>query len=58
MRLSAPTMVVFVISAIVAVLAIVAQLGYATIPVISDNLFWSMAAAWGLVSLGCLLKRL
>ena len=58
MRLSAPTNAVFVVAAIIAVLAIVAQLGYAKIPVIGDNLFWSMAVAWGLLTLGSLFRRL
>ena len=57
MRLSAPSTGVFVIAAVVAVLAVIVQLGYASIPVIGEHRFWSMTAAFALLSLGCLLKR-
>ena len=57
MRLSSPSVAIFVISAVLALLAVVARQGTA-IPIVSDNPFWSLVAAWVLLALGCLFRRI
>jgi hypothetical protein len=60
MKLSRPTTVVWIIALILAALAIVSK--FANIPVIgnfvSQNDFWVMTAAYGLLFLGTLLRGL
>jgi len=54
MRLNAPTTVAFVISLVLAALALLSLVLY--IPLISPNSFWFMAAAWAMLALGNILK--
>jgi len=54
MNLSAPTMIVFIISLVVAVLAALAAAGiFAIIPIAS---VWLMAIAYVVLAAGCLFK--
>ncbi len=54
MKLSAPKKIVFLISVILAILAIVAT--FVTIPFVSDNAFWVLTAGFVLLFLGNSLK--
>jgi hypothetical protein len=54
MNLSAPTTVIFVISLILAVLAVLAT--FVAIPVISPNAFWVAIMAWIVLAAGNLMK--
>lgn len=54
MNLSAPTVPVFVVSVIIAVLAIVGT--QTAIPFVSDNSFWVAIAAYVVLMAGNLLK--
>lgn len=54
MRLSAPKKIVWMISTIIAVVAIVAW--FVTIPFVSAYAFWVMGVAWLLLFLGAYLK--
>jgi hypothetical protein len=54
MRFNAPTTVAFVISLMLAALALLSLVLY--IPLISINGFWFMAAAWAVLALGNILK--
>ncbi|MDR1975799.1 MAG: hypothetical protein LBQ18_02260 [Campylobacteraceae bacterium] len=60
MRLSAPTQVIFLITLIVAIFAVLATMGagYVTIPVVTDNAFWFLTGAYVLLALGVTLKGL
>ena len=57
MTLSAPTQVVFYISLVLAILALLTALGIA-IPVVSGNALWTALVAYALLAAGCLLKGL
>ena len=57
MRLTPPSAAVFIISVVIALLAIVAEQG-TRVPVIGENPFWSLAAAWGLLVVGSLFRRI
>lgn len=54
MKLSAPTTPVFLISVVIAALAIAAE--FIAIPVVSGNQFWAAIAAYGVLFLGNVLK--
>jgi hypothetical protein len=54
MRFNAPTTVAFVISLVLAALALLSLVLY--IPLITPNGFWFMAAAWAVLALGNILK--
>jgi len=54
MSLSAPTMVVFIISLVVAVVGILA--GLAVIPSLPLSAFWIVVVAYAILAAGCLLK--
>ena len=54
MNLSAPTMIVFLISLVVAVLGLLA--GLAVLTVLPISAFWLMAIGYAILALGCLLK--
>ena len=54
MSLSAPTQVVFIISLILAILAIAGL--FVAIPVVTTNAFWVAIAGYVVLMLGCLLK--
>ena len=56
MKLNAPTKPVFLIALILGILAVVVVATTVSIPIISGNAFWVMTVAWGLLTLGCLLK--
>jgi len=54
MKLSAPTTVLFVISVVIALLALLAALGIvAEVPIKS---IWLMAIAYAVLAIGCLFK--
>ncbi len=54
MNLSAPTMVVFLVSLVIAILGILAALGVlAFIPLAS---VWIMAIAYAVLAVGCMIK--
>ena len=55
MRLSAPTFAIFVISVILAALSLLPALGIIAISLPVSG-YWILAAAWGLLALGCMLK--
>ncbi|NNJ73841.1 MAG: hypothetical protein HKP56_01645 [Anderseniella sp.] len=54
MKLSAPTTVLFVVSVVVAVLALLPVLGVAAVVPVSS--FWLMAIAYAVLAIGCLFK--
>jgi hypothetical protein len=54
MRFNAPTTVTFVISLVLAALALLSLVLY--IPLITTNGFWFMAAAWAVLALGNIFK--
>ncbi|HSM20566.1 MAG TPA: hypothetical protein VK844_09380 [Hyphomicrobiales bacterium] len=56
MTLSAPTQVVFLISLILAVLAVLGV--FASIPVVSANAFWFAIVGYIVLAVGCLAKGL
>lgn len=53
-RLNAPTQVVFLISVILAILAVIAI--FVTVPIISGYSFWVMTAAFVILAASCVLK--
>ncbi len=55
MNLSPPTTVVFVVSLILWVLAIISTL-VPTVPFVSDNAFWVAAVAYFILALGNVLR--
>ncbi len=57
MNLSAPTMPVFLVSLVLAVLALVTMLGVA-IPVVSGNVTWVAIAAYVVLLVGNVMKGL
>ena len=56
MNLSAPTMPVFLISLVIAVLAIVGK--FVAIPFVTDNLFWTAILAYVVLFVGNVMKGL
>ncbi|MDR0761439.1 MAG: hypothetical protein LBF13_00165 [Campylobacteraceae bacterium] len=56
MRLSAPTQVIFLITLLVAIVAVLGQ--FVAIPVITPYSFWFLTAAYVLLALGVTLKNL
>lgn len=56
MNLSAPTQLIFIVSAVIAILAIVGTL--TPLPFISANGFWTAILAYIVLALGNLLKGL
>ena len=54
MSLSVPTQVVFLISLILAILAVVGT--FVALPVVTANAFWVATAGYVALMLGCLLK--
>lgn len=54
MRLNAPTQVVFIISLIIAVLALIAQ--FVTVPFVSEFRFWFAMVAYIVLAAACVLK--
>ena len=57
MRLTRPTIIVFLISLICGVLALLAVLGIVPIS-LPISAFWLMTVAWGLLTAGVLLRGL
>lgn len=59
MKLSAPTVLLFLISLVLAIVAVVAQLSPGLLPPqIEVNRFWIMLGAYGVLTLGVLFKGL
>ncbi|MEO1199269.1 MAG: hypothetical protein AAFX39_08545 [Pseudomonadota bacterium] len=56
MRLSAPTLPIFVISLVLAVLALIQTLGVVSIPVVAGNAIWFALAGYVVLAIGNLLK--
>ncbi len=54
MKLSPPKVTTFVVSVIIALIAIIGMT--ADIPFVSDNTFWVMAIAYVVLGVGCLFK--
>lgn len=54
MKLSRPTNVVFIISLVIAILAVLAGLG--NLSVIPLPSVWQMAIAYGVLAIGCLFR--
>ncbi|MGI9481693.1 MAG: hypothetical protein ACR2OR_04960 [Hyphomicrobiales bacterium] len=52
MKLSAPTLVIFLVSLVIAILGILAGLGIAA--VIPLPAFWVLAISYGVLAVGCL----
>ena len=57
MKLNAPTQIIFIISAILAILALIAALGI-SIPFVSGNALWIALAGYALLAAGNLFKGL
>lgn len=55
MRLNAPTQVIFIISLILAVLALIGQF-VPTVPYVAAYKFWLAIAAYVVLAAGCVLK--
>lgn len=55
MKLSAPTQIVFYVSLVLAVLALLTVLGV-SIPVVSGNALWTALASYAILAAGNLLK--
>ena len=53
-KLSAPTVPVFIIALILAILALIGQFG--SVPMLSTYQFWLAIAAWAVLTAGTLLK--
>lgn len=59
MRLNPPTIFIFLISLILALLGLVTQLGYVTIAnVVPNQSFWLVAAGYGVLMTGNLVRGL
>jgi len=59
MKLTAPTNLFFIISGILAILAISSFLGILSAllpPIVKANTFWIMVGAWGTLAFACLFK--
>jgi hypothetical protein len=56
MNLSAPTTVVFIISVVIALVALLVALNVLALTAVPS--FWIMTAAWVVLAAGCLLKGL
>lgn len=54
MSLSAPTMIVFIISVVIALVGLLA--GLAIIPGLPISAFWIMTVAWVVLAAGCMFK--
>ena len=54
MNLSAPTMIVFLISLVIAILGLLS--GLAVLSIIPISAFWLMTIAYAILAAGCLLK--
>ena len=54
MRLGSPGFLLFLISLVLGVLAVVSR--FKSIPYVTPNQFWFAVAAWGLLSFGCLFR--
>lgn len=54
MKLSPPTQVVFILSAILFLLALIGHFG--SMPVVSEHRFWFSVAAYAVLAIGCLFK--
>ena len=54
MRLSAPTQVVFIISLILAVVALIGH--FANIPIVTQYQFWIAIAGYVVLAAGCMMK--
>ena len=54
MRLSAPTLPIFIVSVMIAVLALLSLLG--SIPILGTYAFWVMLLAYVLLVAGCVMK--
>lgn len=54
MRLSAPTQVVFIISLILAVLALIGH--FVNIPIVTQYQFWLAIAGYVVLAAGCMMK--
>ncbi len=54
MRLSAPTQVVFIISLILAVLALLGH--FANIPIVTQYQFWLAIVGYVVLAAGCMMK--
>jgi hypothetical protein len=55
MRLAAPSFLLFLVAAALAVLAVISR--FRGIPFVSPNAFWFALGAWALLSFGCLFRR-
>ena len=56
MNLTAPTMPVFLVSLVIAVLAVISS--FTTIPFITDNMFWTAIVAYVVLLVGNVAKGL
>ncbi|HEY8268063.1 MAG TPA: hypothetical protein VIG34_05325 [Xanthobacteraceae bacterium] len=54
MKLSAPTQVVFIISLILALLALIGH--YVNIPIVTQYQFWFAIAGYVVLAAGCMMK--
>jgi hypothetical protein len=55
MRLAAPSFLLFLLAAALAVLAVAARVRH--IPFVSPNTFWFAFGAWALLAFGCMFRR-
>ena len=56
MKLSAPTQLFFIIALVLAILALLGS--FAVLPAIAGYSFWLAFAAWGVLAIGSLMKRM
>jgi len=56
MKLSAPTQLFFIIALVLAILALLGS--FAVLPAITGHSFWLAFAAWGVLAIGSLMKRM
>ena len=57
MRLTPPSLILFLISAVCAVVALLQVFGFVAVALPVSN-FWLMTTAWGLLTAGVLFRRL
>jgi hypothetical protein len=57
MRLTPPSTALFVVSALLALLAFFAHQG-GELPLIGENPFWVLFVGWVILAIGCLFRRI
>ncbi|WP_155133527.1 hypothetical protein [Pseudovibrio flavus] len=58
MRVSAPSLITFIVAVALGIAALAVKFGLTDIPYVSGNIFWTMTGAWALLVLACVFRRL